>query len=67
MGGNQRLANGNTLITESDKGHVFEITKEGKVVWEFYNPNIKSEDKERESIYRMTRIFNPVIYKQIKK
>jgi hypothetical protein len=67
MGGNQRLANGNTLITESDKGHVFEITKEGKVVWEFYNPNIKSEDKERESIYRMIRIFNPVIYKQIKK
>jgi hypothetical protein len=39
MGGNQRLPNGNTLITEAYKGRVFEITKDGEIVWEFYNPN----------------------------
>ena len=55
-GSNQRFPNGNTLITESDKGRVFEVTKQGKVVSEFYNPNINKEDKKREVIYRMTRI-----------
>ena len=34
----QRLPDGNTLITESDFGRAFEITADGKVVWEFYNP-----------------------------
>jgi hypothetical protein len=68
----QRLPNGNTLITESEKGRVFEVTKEGKIVWEFYNPDIKVQDKkgrkgkqrkkdtERGVIYRMTRITYPV-------
>ena len=65
IGSNQRLPNGNTLITESDKGHVFEITREGKIVWEFYNPNINMEAKKRETIYRMTRIYNPEIHRLI--
>jgi hypothetical protein len=34
----QRLPNGNTLITESDGGRLFEITAAGNVVWEFVNP-----------------------------
>jgi len=55
----QRLPNGNTLITESEKGHVFEVTPEGKVVWEFYNPWINRESKQRRAIYRMDRITNP--------
>lgn len=66
-GSSQRLPNGNTLITESDKGHVFEITKEGKIVWQFYNPSVKMESKERETIYRMMRIADPKIYKLVKK
>ena len=37
-GGCQRLPNGNTLITSSDDGHAFEVTREGDVVWEFFNP-----------------------------
>ncbi len=61
-GGNQRLPNGNTLITESNEGRVFEITKDGKVVWEFYNPDVKKEEKERAGIYRMMRITNPERY-----
>jgi hypothetical protein len=34
----QRLANGNTLITESDGGRILEVTPEGEIVWEFLNP-----------------------------
>jgi uncharacterized protein (UPF0248 family) len=38
MGGAQRLPNGNTLIAESSYGRIFEVTKEGDVVWEYVNP-----------------------------
>lgn len=38
-GTNQRLPNGNTLIANSDNGHAFEITPEGQIVWEFFNPH----------------------------
>jgi len=65
-GGNQMLSNGNTLITETTKGRVFEITKDGKIVWEFYNPEVKMKRKERAAIYRMTRITNPEIYRLLK-
>ncbi|MBU1705039.1 MAG: aryl-sulfate sulfotransferase [Nanoarchaeota archaeon] len=39
----QRLENGNTLITESEKGHVFEIDSAGKKVWEFYHPEMQDK------------------------
>jgi hypothetical protein len=35
MCGAQRLVNGNTLITETGKGRVFEVTREGEIVWEY--------------------------------
>jgi hypothetical protein len=35
----QRLANGNTLIVESDGGRAFEVDRQGRTVWEFYNPH----------------------------
>lgn len=38
-GANQRLANGNTLITESDYGRAFEVTPEGEIVWEYVVPD----------------------------
>lgn len=34
----QRLANGNTLITESDGGRLVEVTAAGDIVWEYINP-----------------------------
>jgi hypothetical protein len=34
----ERLANGNTLITESDGGRLFEVTPSGEVVWSYLNP-----------------------------
>jgi hypothetical protein len=51
----QRLPNGNTLICESEKGRVFEITPEGEIVWEFWHPEI-TDGQKRKTIYRMERI-----------
>jgi hypothetical protein len=36
--GAQRLPNGNTLICEGAFGRLFEVTREGEVVWEYINP-----------------------------
>ena len=57
-GSAQRLQNGNTLITETSKGRVFEITKDGEIVWEFNNPD-KQGNGKKGTIYRMTRITDP--------
>jgi len=61
-GANQRLPNGNTLITESDRGRVFEITPSGEIVWEFFIPEFQKKDKRRPTIYRMMRITNTKDY-----
>ncbi len=37
IAGVQRLKNGNTLICVGADGHIFEVTPEGKTVWEFWN------------------------------
>jgi Arylsulfotransferase (ASST) len=34
----QRLPNGNTLITESSGGRILEVTRQGEIVWQFVNP-----------------------------
>lgn len=34
-----RLENGNTLITETNNGRAFEVTRDGRIVWEFINPH----------------------------
>ncbi|MFZ5654180.1 MAG: arylsulfotransferase family protein [Pseudomonadota bacterium] len=45
-GGQQRLPNGNTLITESDGGRLLEVTRSGEVVWEYLNPARGGRDGE---------------------
>jgi outer membrane protein assembly factor BamB len=42
----QRLPNGNTLITESDGGRLLEVTPDGDIVWEYVNP-IRAGDHEQ--------------------
>lgn len=37
-GTNALLPNGNILITESDNGRAFEVTRGGEIVWEYRNP-----------------------------
>ncbi|MEM7203439.1 MAG: arylsulfotransferase family protein [Planctomycetota bacterium] len=46
LGTVQRLANGNTLITESESGRALEVTPDGDVVWEYLNPHRAGEDNE---------------------
>ena len=59
----QRLPNGNTLITESNIGRVFEITKDGEIVWEYYTPiESKNGSIQRATVYRMMRITQPEIF-----
>jgi len=58
-GAQQRLNNGNTLIVESNKGRAFEVTKDGKIVWEFLNPHTTGEKNDLiAAIFAMYRI-NP--------
>ena len=38
MGSAQRLPNGNTHVTESATGRLFEVTREGRVAWEYVIP-----------------------------
>ncbi len=45
-GTGQRLPNGNIVITESDNGRALEITRQQKMVWEFYNPHRAGENND---------------------
>lgn len=59
----QRLPNGNTLVTESERGRVFEVTPEKRIVWEYYHPERQDVSNsqhpesygQRQWIYRMAR------------
>jgi hypothetical protein len=46
IGSCQRLPNGNTLITESERGRALEVTPGGEIVWEYLNPHRAGEDDE---------------------
>ena len=64
-GSAQRLPNGDTLITESDRGHVFEVTREGDIVWEYHTPLFQEgDDFVRSPIYRMMR-YDESIFGQL--
>ncbi len=71
----QRLANGNTLICESEKGRIFEIDPDKKVVWEFYISEVQGEDNSehpesfgaRQWVYRGKKYEKRVIDKFINK
>jgi hypothetical protein len=51
----QRLKNGNTLITESDKGYAHEVSPSGNIVWQFANPYFL-DDGRRAYIWQVERI-----------
>lgn len=38
ISGVERLKNGNTLITSGMKGRLIEVTPDGEIVWEYWNP-----------------------------
>jgi hypothetical protein len=61
-----RLHNGNTLVTRSPSGSAFEVTRDGRIVWEWFNPERDPFGLAR-SVYRVRRIpkkrLDPVINK----
>jgi hypothetical protein len=44
-GAQERLPNGNTLITETAGGRLVEVSQDGRIVWEFLNP-VRAEHPE---------------------
>jgi hypothetical protein len=61
----QRMPNGNTLITNSEHGQVFEVTEKGEIVWNYFNPEIMND--MRKKIYRMIRYPAEMIEELIEK
>ena len=45
----QPLEGGNILVTESNAGRLFEVTRDGEVVWEYWNP-VRTSDQGAEYI-----------------
>ncbi|MGH6885589.1 MAG: arylsulfotransferase family protein, partial [Geminicoccales bacterium] len=55
----QRLANGNTLITESSGGRILEVTRAGEIVWQFVNPVRGGEGNGRIPIISWAQRLDP--------
>lgn len=56
-GSNQRLPNGNTLVTESDRGKAFEVGPGATIVWKYLNPMRAGDDLEYiATIFEMVRL-----------
>lgn len=56
-GSAQRLPGGNTLVAESDRGRLFEITRQREVVWEYWTPTTRGDDGKvmRQTVFRAWR------------
>lgn len=55
----QRLANGNTLIDESNAGRLVEVTPEGQIVWEYFNPVRGGKDNDKTPIFGWAERIDP--------
>ncbi len=51
-GGCEGLPSGNVLITETQTARLFEITREKRIVWEYFNPILDGAGIRRSGIYR---------------
>jgi hypothetical protein len=51
----QRLPNGNTLITAGAGGRMFEVTREGAIVWEYMYPMFSGANSSN-AVYRAYRV-----------
>ena len=59
-GSQQILPNGNVLITESFYGRIFEVTRKGRIVWEYYN-TFKTDEGKIVRILRAQRFGESVL------
>jgi hypothetical protein len=67
QGAAQVLPNGNVLVTSSNTGHVFEVTKNREIAWDFVNPMIKDfpvctlrDDDKEVQVQGMDFYFNMI-------
>lgn len=66
ISGAHRLPNGNSFVTSGPQGRLFEVTRQGEIVWEFWNPywgdirkrdgTERSTDTERFGVWRARKI-----------
>jgi hypothetical protein len=57
ISGAQRLPNGNTLVTEGAPGRMFEVTREGTLVWEYMSPFFGTAGpRPTNAVYRAYRV-----------
>lgn len=61
-GDQQRLPNGNTLITEASGGRLVEVTREGEIAWEFVNPVRGGPDNKMIPIMAWSQRLNPASF-----
>jgi len=57
ISGAMRMPNGNTFINEGAKARFFEVTPEGKIVWEYLNPyrgDIRKPNGDPNSVIPLT-------------
>ena len=59
----QALPNGDFLVTESKKGHAFELTPDKRIVWDYYDTTTNGDGE----IYRMTRYPKEMIDRFLRK
>jgi len=53
----QRLPNGNTLVTEGAPGRMFEVTRDGAIVWEYMSPFFGTTGpRPSNAVYRAYRL-----------
>ena len=57
--GAQRLPNGNTLICASTTGHIFEVTADGDLVWEYISP-VTTEGQVLDEMFDAPPMFNGI-------
>jgi hypothetical protein len=55
ISGAQRLPNGNTLVTAGAGGRMFEVTREGAIVWEYMFPMFSGANQSN-AVYRAYRL-----------
>lgn len=58
-GGEQRLPNGNTLITEEQAGILLEVTPRDKIVWKFVNSVRGGKEKQYIPVVSVATRFKP--------
>jgi hypothetical protein len=59
----QELSNGNYLVTSSEQGWVFELTKQKKIVWEYRTPHTNTDPRFPQTLGKPKWIYRArVIY-----